>query len=182
MVKKIVLFVVIVAFLVGLYLFFMYGKRGREEVLFSDCIDGDTAWFLVNGVKTKVRFLGIDAPEITYENDKIVSSSYYGIEAKEFVCQYLKEANHIYLEYDPFSDRYDKYNRLLAWVFVDDINFNELLVRRGYASVRYVYQDYVYVDDLCIAQKNAYEEKCGIWQKEFSSYSKNYCVKNKGGI
>ena len=37
----------------------------RFEVTLDQCVDGDTAWFDIDGKRTKVRFLYIDTPEST---------------------------------------------------------------------------------------------------------------------
>ena len=162
---------VVFTILLMLFLYFSFGlvNNDRVEVSLLECIDGDTAKFLLSGKVIKVRFLGIDAPEI--------SNLEYGNMALDYTCDKLKSARNIYLEYDKNSDRYDKYNRVLAWVFVDDDNLNELLVKNGYAMVRYVYDDYLYVDNLCMAQEEAFQDKLGIWN--VNDYSSNYCNKKK---
>lgn len=136
----------------------------------DSCVDGDTAWFIIDGERVKVRFLGIDSPEST----KIVEE--YGMDASSYTCDLLESANDIYIEYDVNSDRYDKYDRMLGWVFVDGKNISELLVSKGLAEVKYIYGDYKYVDDLCSSQYRAYMDKVGIWQSY--DYSLNYCYKN----
>ena len=148
-----------------------YDEIDKVEVKLVDCIDGDTAKFIVNGKEEKIRFLGIDTPESTNYVEK------YGMDASDYTCSVLRNAKSIYLEYDINSDRYDKYSRLLAWVFVDGDNLSELLLSLGYAEVKYIYGDYKYIDDLCNAQKNAYNDNLGIWSIGYN-YKDNYCVKN----
>ena len=87
----------------------------REEVEFSKCTDGDTAHFKINGKDTTVRFLAINAPEYTKTKEP------YGKEASAYVCDALKSAETIELEYDDGSDKLDKYGRTLAWVYADDV-------------------------------------------------------------
>ena len=70
----IVLFVLVACFVVVFIL------RDVQEISFLQCVDGDTAWFLIDGKKEKVRFLAIDAPEIAHEGNK---ADYYGDSAKE---------------------------------------------------------------------------------------------------
>ena len=143
----------------------------KVEVKFDKCVDGDTFWLVINNKREKVRILGVDTPESTnYIED-------YGVDASGYTCSMLENANNIYLEYDINSDRYDKYNRLLAWVFVDNNNLNELLLSKGYAEVKYIYGDYKYISDLCLAQKRAYNNNLGIWSISYN-YENNYCVKN----
>lgn len=156
------------------FLFWKCYDGNTEEVLFIECIDGDTAWFMVQGDKVKVRLIGIDAPEIGHDDEK---SEFYGEEAKEFACNILKNANRIVLEHDLHSDMYDKYHRMLAWVFVDDVLLNDKLVSDGYAEVKYIYNDYRYVSLLCDSQKSAFNKKIGIWNNGSKKFFSNYCYK-----
>ena len=72
-------------------------KAESLNVTFDSCIDGDTAHFIYQDKNLKTRFLAIDAPEIEHEDSK---AEFQGEEAKEFVCNILKEATNIQLEYD----------------------------------------------------------------------------------
>ena len=170
--RNVFLGIVTACIFIILYVIFLYDNHEMMEVSLIECIDGDTAKFLFRGDSIKVRFLGIDTPEnsLNYVDE-------FGVEATEYTCQKLKNAKHIYLQLDRNSDKYDKYKRMLAWVFVDDDNLNELLVRDGYAMVRYVYDDYLYVDELCFSQEKAFTEKRGIWKFKRDEYSSNYCNK-----
>ncbi len=172
--RKVILSIIILLFL-GIIVFIgMQLRSNRVKVLLDHCIDGDTASFLIDGKKQSVRFLAIDTPEVTM--GKIEE---YGKEDSEYTCNLLKEGQDIYLEYDSHSERYDKYGRLLAWVFVDYNNLSELLLSKGYAKVQYIYGAYQYLDVLCRVQEESYDNRLGIWKKDYSSYQDNYCVKLK---
>ncbi len=176
--KKIVkgIFVLLcVLVIIILYLEFSFGDNRRVEVSLDRCVDGDTAWFILNHKKVKVRFLGIDTPEVAHSDGEV--SQVYSMDAKGYTCHQLNNAHHIYLEYDRKSNRYDKYDRMLAWVFVDDSNLSELLVSNGYAMVKYIYDDYMYVQDLCNVQREAFQKKLGIWSEKEEEYFVNYCNK-----
>lgn len=149
--------------------YFLVTNHYKVNITLDSCVDGDTAWFIIDGKKEKVRFLGIDTPEAT----KIIEE--YGEEASSYTCGMLENANEIFIEYDNNSDRYDKYDRLLGWVFVDGDNLSELLVSKGYAEVKYIYGDYKYIDNLCSSQYDAYKNKLGIWNSY--KYENNYCNK-----
>ena len=60
----------------------------------------------------KGKIVAIDTPESTNEIE------YYGKESSEFTCNSLKNAKTITLEYE--NNKKDKYDRTLAWIFVDD--------------------------------------------------------------
>ena len=174
--KKIFKFIIGILILVLIIILtFNSYYNDRIEIQLIDCIDGDTAWFRVNDKKEKVRFLGIDTPESVHPNGIVED---YGKEASDYTCNILKSATKIELEYDIKSDEYDKYGRLLAWIFVDNNNLSELLLSKGYAEVNYIYNDYKYLDNLCIVQYNAYQNKLGIWNSS-NNYESNYCNKLK---
>ncbi len=126
----------------------------KETVEFKSCIDGDTAVFIINDESKTLRFLGIDAPE---DNTEI------GKEVSNYVCKTLNKATKITLEYEE-SATIDKYNRVLAWVYVDDKSLQKDLIEKGYAQLKYIYDDYKYVDELEKIQQQAKEKKLGIWK------------------
>jgi endonuclease YncB( thermonuclease family) len=47
----------------------VYASERIEATLYS-CVDGDTANFVINKKVEKVRFIGINTPEITKKNSK----------------------------------------------------------------------------------------------------------------
>lgn len=129
-------------------------------VKFSECVDGDTAKFIYEDEEIKARFLAIDTPETKHPTK---GEEPYGKEASEYTCERLKNAEKIKLEFDSGSDEKDKYDRYLVWVFIDDELLQKELVRKGLASVAYLYGDYKYTDKLEEAEQLAEEEKLGIW-------------------
>jgi micrococcal nuclease len=77
----------------------------------------------------RVRYLLIDAPEVGQPNEC------YGAEAARFNRD-LVERREVWLEYD--VECRDAYDRLLAYVTVDDVDVSEALVERGYACVLHI--------------------------------------------
>ena len=132
----------------------------KVNVKFKSCVDGDTANFIMNNKTIKVRFLAIDTPEIKHGKNE---AEPYGIEASDYTCNKLKNSKKIVLEFDSGSDKLDKYNRYLAWVYVDDSLLQKELVSKGYAEVKYIYGDYKYTDILKKEQAKAKNRKLGIW-------------------
>lgn len=152
---KIIKQFLIILVTVSVLIFYIFVKLDTHmsDASFVSCIDGDTAIFEINGMKERVRFLAID----TLELDQTL-----GQEASNYVCKALNQASKITLEYEEDSHK-DKYNRVLAWIFVDDQLIQEDLVRKGYAQVKYIYDDYKYVDRLLGLQEKAKQEKVGLW-------------------
>jgi len=149
----------------------------NDIVTFEKCVDGDTAHFKLNGEVLKTRFLAINTPESTTKHE------FYGKEVSEYVCNKLKNATKIELEYDEESEKLDKYGRTLAWIIVDGENLQMDLVKKGYAEVKYIYGDYKYVNELKKLEKEAKSQKLGMWQdyKETIDYAK-YIYIGIGGI
>ena len=148
--KKIILFIL---------LLIPFSVFAKEEVTFVKCVDGDTAIFNISNKETKVRFLAVDTPEIT------TNVEFYGKEAKEYTCDRLKNASKIELEYDPKAST-DKYDRVLAWVYVDNILLQKEIIEKGYGSVAYIYDKYMYINELCDLQDTAFNNKIGIWKEK----------------
>lgn len=131
--------------------------NAKEMVTLSKCVDGDTAWFYLDGKEIKTRFLAIDTPESTNKIEE------YGKEASNFTCDKLTNAKKIEIEYDENSDKTDKYNRELVWVFVDNELLQNLIIKEGLGEVAYLYGDYKYTNLLQKSQLEAQEKKMNIW-------------------
>ena len=130
----------------------------RFEVTLNECVDGDTAWFNIDGEKTKVRFLYIDTPESTNTIEA------YGQDASDYVKSQLTNANKIELELNEDGDTTDKYDRLLAWVFVDNELLQEKIAVNGYCEKFYDYgYDYTYKNIIIEADHQAQSNKVGIY-------------------
>lgn len=143
----------------------------KIEVTLSKCVDGDTAWFILDGEEIKTRFLAIDTPESTNEIEP------FGKEASNYTCDLLTNANKIEIEYDENSDKLDKYGRHLVWVFVDDKLLQDLIIQQGLGQVDYIYGDYKYLTTLEASELIAKNNQVGMWQD--TSYHTYYII---GGI
>ena len=141
----------------------------KEQVEFSKCVDGDTFKIVMDNEIKTVRMLAIDTPESVHPTKEAEN---YGKKASEYTCDLLTSAKKIELEYDNNSDKLDKYNRVLAWVFVDDYLLQDILVRNGYAEVAYLYNEYKYTDILKEHETLAKLEKLNIWSEEDTNDNK----------
>lgn len=99
---------------------FNYEKSGYC----SRVIDGDT--IDVDGVG-RIRFVGVNTPEKGQPGYQ---------EAKDFV-RAMCFGKIVYLDIDD-KKQHDKYGRSLAVVYVNDINLNSELLKRGYAEIMYI--------------------------------------------
>lgn len=124
----------------------------------SKVIDGDTIE-LENG--ETVRLIGIDTPETVHPSKAV---EYYGKEASDFT-RMLVEEKQVKLEFD--VQKLDKYNRLLAYVYLEDGTFlNAELVKEGYAKVSTYPPNVKYADLFTKLQKEARENNRGLWAPE----------------
>lgn len=150
-------------FLLFMFIFSLNNVYADEkiEVKFDRCVDGDTAWFIYNNESSKFRFLAIDAPESTNKIEE------FGKEASEFTCSKLTNAFKIEVEFDKNSNQKDKYDRYLAWIFVDNKLLQDSIVKRGFAKVDYLYGDYKYTNILKASENSAKIHKFGIWEDQY---------------
>lgn len=123
-------------------------------------VDGDTIKVDINGEEATVRMILVDTPE-TKHPDKPVQP--FGQEATDFAVETL-EGEDVALELD-VSER-DRYGRILAYVWIGDKMFNEMLLERGLARVAVFPPDIKYVDQFREIQSKAQEEEIGIWSIE----------------
>ena len=96
---------------------------GEDTLFCKSIIDGDT-FRLENG--EKVRLIGIDAPELSQPG---------GDESRQYLTQLILNKG-VTLKKN-YEDR-DKYDRLLRFVYIDDVCINEEMIRQGYAEARYL--------------------------------------------
>lgn len=153
--KKISIFIILFIMFTPVY--------AKEKVEFSSCTDGDTFKIIYNNEIKTVRLLAVDTPESVHPKKEV---EYYGKEASDYTCNVLKKANKVELEFDENSDKLDKYDRLLAWVFIDDKLLQESLIEGGYAKVAYLYGDYKYTTKLQELQEIASNKNIGVWDEE----------------
>lgn len=120
-------------------------------------VDGDTIE-LADADKTHVRLLGINTPESVDPRRPVQA---FGKEASAFTRRLL-EGKSVLLARG--RQPYDKYHRLLAWLWLPDGRFvNAYLVQQGYAQV-YTFSDNPdYADLLVACQREARAANRGLW-------------------
>ena len=127
-----------------------------DTVSLSNCVDGNSSRFMLGVSEIKVKFLGIEVEEkIKDETTLEINETFIS----DYVCNLLKSSTKIKIEYEPTIEKEDKFGRIQAWVFVDDVLLQEELVRIGYAKVMYLNDDFLYADKLKEAQTNLEMEK-----------------------
>ena len=146
--NKIKLFLVISICLIFFFLTYFDVKSSELKI-----IDGDTIH--LNG--EKIRFSGIDTPEIKQKCTKNNEVIMCGIQAKELLINKIKN-NKI----NCVSEGKDQYKRTLAECFVNDLSLSSYLVKSGYA---FAYRKYSnkFIKDEDFARSN----QLGMWSMNF---------------
>jgi micrococcal nuclease len=126
-----------------------------STALVERAIDGDT---LLLADHTRLRLLGVNTPE-TKRPDWPVEP--FGPEAQEFTRTHV-EGRRVRLEFD--KERRDKYDRVLAYVYVDEWLLNEELIRAGLgrAITNHPYSETM-KRRFRAAQREAQLKRRGIW-------------------
>tara|TARA_B110000881_G_scaffold172714_1_gene156767 strand:+ start:405 stop:884 length:480 start_codon:yes stop_codon:yes gene_type:complete len=122
-------------------------------------VDGDTIY--LNG--EKIRFTGIDTPELKQTCIKDDAKDSCGITAKQILIDKIGDNT-----VECISEDKDQYKRTLAECFVNNESLSSYLVRSGYA---FAYRKYSkkFIPDENYAKAN----QIGMWNMEFE-YPWNY--------
>ena len=118
-------------------------------------VDGDTLWIS----QSKIRLHGIDAPEMKqecFDENNIVWLC--GKESKK-ILSIIINSNEITCK----GSKRDRYKRLIAKCYIDNVDIASLLVLKGFA-VAYIR----YSKDYIFEENHAREKKLGIWKGHFS--------------
>jgi len=94
-------------------------------------IDGDTIRATVDGRDERIRLLGIDTPEIGHDGDPDEKCAQ---EAKRFLTGWIDGAT-VTVTTDPNSPDRDPYDRLLAYVDIDDVDVSYVMLDDGWADL-----------------------------------------------
>ena len=146
--NKINLFLVISICLI--FFFLTYNDVKSYEI---KIIDGDT----IHLNNEKIRFTGIDTPELKQTCSKNNEIIYCGIQARQLLIDKIGKN-----KVNCFSEGKDQYNRTLAECFVNDLSLSRFLVREGYA---FAYRKYSkkFIEDENFAKNN----NMGMWSMKF---------------
>lgn len=117
--------------------------------------DGDTVVIRMDGRTYRTRLIGIDAPEMGQKT--------WGKKAKKHLRELIKGSDGM-VRVETDVTKYDKYDRLLAYLWLDDKTLiNELMLRDGFAVLFTIQPNSKHVDRLKKAQYAARENRSGIW-------------------
>ena len=133
-----------------LVFFFTYNDIKSQDI---KIIDGDT--IKING--EKIRFSGIDTPELKQNCIKEGVNNSCGLKAKQILIDKISDNNIICTK-----EGKDQYKRTLAECFVNNESLSSYLVRSGYAFAYRRYSKKFILDE-----DYAKFNKLGMWSMEF---------------
>lgn len=139
------------------------GAAGNYPVV--SVVDGDTVKVRMGGSVESVRLIGIDAPEAATSGRP---AQCFGPESSAKARELLA-GKAVRLEFDESQGRLDRYGRLLAYVWVDDLHINALMVRQGYAREFTYNLPYRYQAEFKAAEAEARAAGRGLWAAETCS-------------
>jgi len=107
-----------------------YSNQYVEQANVIRVIDGDTILVNLSGIEERVRFIGVDAPEV---------GEYGSDQATEFVQMQIDSVGGIVWLTGSGNDR-DRFGRLRRYVWLayptsESISFNQMLIDNGYTEM-----------------------------------------------
>lgn len=182
--KKIgILALVVIVIIVVLTIILSHGDSNKKQAATSDSyieatiikvVDGDTIWVKYDGYKKKVRFIGIDSPELEFYNNSGADSQ--GQQALNYTSGILTAGRKVYLQKD-VSD-VDDYDRQLRYIWLnkpsdnkndDEIRsnmVNAMIILNGYAEAKEYAPDTKYSKKFSKYESEAKENQIGIWASQ----------------
>ena len=114
-------------------------------------------------MKERLRLIGINSPESVDPRRPVEC---FGKEASKYASSILSGQG-VIIETDSSQGLLDKYGRTLAYVFLPDgHNFNELMIREGYAYEYTYNKPYKYQKIFKSAQVTARDKQRGLWSPQ----------------
>ncbi len=122
------IFILLISFLIKRSSLIFEREKSYNAGIVTKVYDGDTIKVrFLNGKSEKIRFIGVDCPELDDEREEI---RIFACIAKRFTFTNLYKKK-VALTYD--WELRDKYGRLLAYVWLKNDLFNEIIIRKGFA-------------------------------------------------
>ena len=128
-----------------------------EQATVTRVVDGDTIHVSLKGKDETIRMLLLDTPE-TVDPNKPVEP--FGKDASNFAKQTLSGKT---VGIQVGSEPRDKYGRLLAYVWVGNKTYQEMVLEKGLGRTAYLYNDTSMLDQFHKAQDIAKNQGMGVW-------------------
>lgn len=145
-------------------------SNNMSRVLVSRVVDGDTLKVKTDGKEDTVRLIGINTPESV---DPRTVVECFSKEASAQMVE-LVEGKEVLVVSDPTQGKRDKYNRVLAYVYLKDGTMvNQKMIEDGFAF-EYTYNiPYEFQIEFKESERVARENGLGLWDKSVCDYYSN---------
>lgn len=150
-------------------------KGTHQNVQFSRVVDGDTIRVFLPGQEEdeSLRILALDTEESHPGGNKPVTS--WGVKAKERAIDFFADADSVTIEF-PGNEDFEtcirkyrgNYGRLLVFVYLNDVDFQETMIREGYSPyfVKYGNAEFAgHHQRYKVAELEAQRQKLGVWDQ-----------------
>jgi micrococcal nuclease len=159
-------------------------ERAHAELV--RVVDGDTIVAHLGGVEERIRYIGMDTPELHHPRMPVMPLAREAKKANEA----LLGGGSIELAFD--AEERDRYGRLLAYVFVipdarrsphnaSPVFVNLRLIEMGLARCYTFPPNVAHVDEFVAAQRKARAKGLGIWRDYDASFGKPFDESNPQG-
>ena len=136
-------------------------ESGSDEAVIAtvvSVVDGDTIRVEIDGVNETVRYIGIDTPEPYRDGEPACYSKEATDKNRELV-----QGREVRLETD--VENRDRFDRLLRYVYVDDVLVNDVLLRSGYAATLTIWPNTAKQRMFADSESAARQNDVGLWSE-----------------
>jgi|SaaInlStandDraft_7_1057024.scaffolds.fasta_scaffold02225_3 micrococcal nuclease len=144
-------------------------------------IDWDTVDIIYDWENTRLRLIWIDTPENTTLRNGSIEC--YWKESKDYLYNILNWKK-ISIELDKTQWKFDKYGRLLVYIFLNEENINNKIIKEWY-GFEYTYNKaYKYIDLFKVSELDAKSKWIWLWSEDTCNWNRtvnndNIIVENK---
>lgn len=150
-----------------------YNESRAEEIIKEEIygpyrvdrvVNGNTIVLDINHNKEAVKLIGVDiSKNVSPDKGK---DSMLAKTAWNYLESLLKNKS-VYLEYD--EKIYDKDERMLAYVYLEDTMVNHLLIANGYAAAEKIEPNVKYADLFISLENEAKNKEIGFWDTSYNN-------------
>jgi micrococcal nuclease len=133
--------------------------------------DGDTltAIGVEDGVRYKIRLMGVDTPEVDFNSKSQGDAAF---KARDFLQELVPLNSVVGISDDSESD---KHGRILGRIVVDGLDVNKEMLRQGWGYLYFIYPfNKRIVSEYVQTAKEAYEQKRGVFAEEYAGLEEPY--------
>jgi micrococcal nuclease len=129
-----------------------------DQIKVTRVVDGDTVVLRIDNRDVRCRLIGVDTPETVHPNKRM---EYFGKEASEFL-KHRVESKVIEIAHDRPTPQYDRYGRLLIYLYRDKVLINQEIIEKGYGHTLVKYP-FAKLPEFRAAERRAREANRGLW-------------------